>query len=42
MQSLWRLVKQELSNARDQTLIIAAIARFLAWIITQLLRSAFG
>ena len=42
MQSLWRQVKHELSNARDNTLILAVIASFLAWTVTQLLKVAFG
>jgi hypothetical protein len=42
MKLFWRQVKQELSNARDATLILAIIAGFVAWIITQLLRVVFG
>jgi hypothetical protein len=42
MKLFWRQVKHELSNARDATLILAIIAGFVAWIITQLLRVVFG
>jgi len=40
--SFWHQVKQEMSNSRDATLILAVIASFIAWIITQMLRVAFG
>ena len=29
----WRQLRRELSNARDATVLLAAIAGFLAWII---------
>jgi hypothetical protein len=42
MKLFWSQVKHELSNSRDTTLILAVIAGFVAWIITQLLRVVFG
>jgi hypothetical protein len=42
MKLFWRQVKHELSNARDATFILAIIAGFVAWIITQLLRVVLG
>jgi hypothetical protein len=42
MKLFWRQVNYELSHGRDATLILAIIAGFVAWIITQLLRSVFG
>jgi hypothetical protein len=42
MKLSWRQVKHELYNARDATLMLAVIAGFAAWIITQLLRAVFG
>jgi hypothetical protein len=42
MKLFWRQVKYELSHGRDATLILAVIAGFVAWIITQLLRVVFG
>jgi hypothetical protein len=39
--SFWHQVKQELSNSPDAK-ILAVIASFIAWIITQMLRVAFG
>jgi hypothetical protein len=41
MKLFWRQVKHELSNARDATLMLAVIAGFAAWVITQILRVAF-
>ena len=39
----WRQLRHELSNARDATFMLAVIAGFLAWIITQnYLRAFFG
>jgi hypothetical protein len=35
-------LKRELSNARDATLLLAIIAGFFAWTVTQLLRAMFG
>jgi hypothetical protein len=32
----------EIANARNQTMILAAIASFLAWIVTEVLRATFG
>ena len=34
----WRQLRHELSNARDANLMLAVIAGFTAWIITQVLR----
>jgi hypothetical protein len=42
MKLSWRQVKHELYNTRDATLMLAVIAGFAAWIITQLLRAVFG
>ena len=42
MKLSWRQVKQGLFGARDATLMLAVIAGFAAWIITQLLRAALG
>jgi hypothetical protein len=42
MKLFWRQVNYELSHGRDATLILAIIAGFVAWIITQLLRAVFG
>jgi hypothetical protein len=42
MKSFLRQAMHELSNARDATLILAIVASFIAWIITQHLRVAFG
>jgi hypothetical protein len=41
-EAILRAARDGESNARDQNLILAVIASFLAWIITQLLRIAFG
>ena len=40
MKLSWRQVKHELYNARDATLMLAVIAGFVAWIVTQLPRVA--
>ena len=42
MKLFWSQVKHKLPNARDATLILAVIAGFVAWIITQLLKVVFG
>ena len=42
MKLSWGKVKDELYNARDATLMLAVIAGFAAWIITQLLRAVLG
>jgi hypothetical protein len=42
MQLSWRQLQHELYNARDATLMLAVIAGFAAWIITQLLRAVLG
>jgi hypothetical protein len=42
MKLSWRQVKQGLFGARDATLMLAVIAGFAAWIITQLLRVVLG
>jgi hypothetical protein len=42
MKLSWGKVKHELYNARDATLMLAVIAGFAAWIITQLLRAVLG
>jgi hypothetical protein len=42
MKLSWRQVKHELFSARDATLLLAVIAGFAAWIITQLPRVALG
>jgi hypothetical protein len=38
----WRQLRRELSNARDATVLLAAIAGFLAWIIQNYLGPFFG
>ena len=38
MKLSWRQVKHSLYNARDANLMLAVIAGFVAWIVTQLLR----
>jgi hypothetical protein len=38
----WRQLWHELSNARDANLMLAVIAGFTAWIVTQVLRVVFG
>jgi hypothetical protein len=42
MKLSWRQVKHKLYNARDATLMLAIIAGFAAWIITELLRTVLG
>jgi hypothetical protein len=42
MKLSWRQLKRELFSAREATLILAVIAGFAAWIITQLLRAVLG
>jgi hypothetical protein len=42
LKSFWHHVRHELSNARDANLLLAVVAGFLAWIITQLLRITVG
>jgi hypothetical protein len=42
MSNCWRQLKEEISNARNRTLMLAVIASFIAWLITHLLRLAFG
>jgi len=42
MKLSWGKVKDELYNAGDATLMLAVLAGFAAWIITQLLRAALG
>jgi hypothetical protein len=42
MKLSWGKVKDELYNGRDATLMLAVIAGFAAWIITQLLRAVLG
>jgi hypothetical protein len=37
MKAIWHQMKHELSG-RDETLLLAIVAGFLAWIITDLLR----
>ena len=39
---LWRQIKQELSRARNVDLMVAVVAGFVAWIITQLLKLVVG
>ncbi len=39
---LWRQIKQELSRARNADLMVAVVAGFVAWIITQLLKLVVG
>ena len=39
---LWRRLRHELSNGRDATLMLAVLAGFAAWTITQILRTIFG
>ena len=38
---LWRRLRHELSNARDATLMLAVIAGFAAWTITEILEGHF-
>jgi len=42
MNTFWRHVRNEIAGARNQTMILAALATFLAWIVTALLRAIFG
>ena len=42
MHIFWNKVIDESSDARNRTMVLAAIATFLAWIVTDLLRAAFG
>jgi hypothetical protein len=42
MKALFRQLKLELANARDATLLLAIIAGFFAWTITQLLKAIFS
>jgi hypothetical protein len=41
MSDFWRQVKEEISNAKNRTLLLAVIASFIAWLITHLLRIVF-
>jgi len=38
----WRHLKHKLVAERDTTLVLAIVASFIAWIITDLLRIIFG
>jgi uncharacterized membrane protein YidH (DUF202 family) len=42
MNTFWRHVRNEIAGASNQTMILAALATFLAWIVTALLRAIFG
>jgi hypothetical protein len=42
MNTFWRHIRNEIAGARNQTMILAALATFLAWIGTALLRAIFG
>jgi hypothetical protein len=42
MKAFWLQMKHELSAGRDATLMLAIIASFIAWIVTDLLRIIFG
>ena len=42
MRAFWRQMKHELFAGRDATLILAIIASFIAWIVTDLLKTIFG
>jgi len=38
MSNFWRNVRNEIGDARHQTMILATLASFLAWVVTELLR----
>ena len=40
--TFWRHIRNVIAGARNQTMILAALATFLAWIVTALLRAIFG
>jgi len=42
MNAFWRHIRNGIAGARNQTMILAALATFLAWIVTALLRAIFG
>jgi GTPase len=42
MRAFLRRMKHELSAGRDATLMLAIIASFIAWIVTDLLRIIFS
>ena len=42
MKDFRRQVWEKISHARNRTMTLAVIASFIAWLITQLLRTAFG
>jgi hypothetical protein len=42
MHHVWRKVIDEIADPRNQTVILATIASFLAWIITAVIRATFG
>jgi hypothetical protein len=42
MKGFWRQMKHELAAGRDATLMLAIIASFIAWIVTDLLRIIFS
>jgi hypothetical protein len=42
MNTFWRHVRNVIAGASNQTMILAALATFLAWIVTALLRAIFG
>ena len=42
MNTFWRHVRNEIAGSSNQTMILAALATFLAWIVTALLRAIFG
>jgi len=42
MKAFWHQMKHELSSGRNATLLLAIIASFIAWIVTDLLRLIFS
>jgi len=42
MKAFWRHMKHELCRGRDATLILAAVAGFIAWEFTQILKVIFS
>jgi hypothetical protein len=42
LKAFWLQMKHELSAGRDATLMLAIVASFIAWIITDLLRIIFS
>lgn len=42
MINFWDNVRRQIASTRHLTMILAAIAAFLAWVVTDLLRATFG